>query len=114
MSARVPVAELIDLEALAQGGRAPSPSRIRAALPAGWVLEDDGRTARRDGRLLFSQSWVLILGLVAFGAAALGLFYMTFPSGWGGVLRALVLLALLLVVGGFVAPLVTRALNRRR
>jgi hypothetical protein len=113
VAARVPVEELVDLDALAQDGRTPSPSRVRAALPAGWVLEDDGRTARRDGRLLFRQGWVLIVGLVAFGAAGLGLFYMTFPRGWDGVVRAALLLVVLLVAGGFIAPIVTRALNRK-
>jgi len=108
----VPVEQLVDLAALTEDGRPPSPSRIRAALPPGWVLADDGRTARRDGRLLFSQGWVLIVGMLAFGAAAIGLFYMTFPRGWSGVARAAVLLFVLLVIGGLVGPAVTRALNR--
>ena len=113
MRGPVPVEQLVDLEALSEGGRPPSASRIRAALPRGWVLDEDGRTARRDGRLFFSQGWVLIAGLIAFGAAAIGLFYRTFPRGWSGVGRALGLLVLLLVLGGLVAPAVTRALNRR-
>jgi hypothetical protein len=109
---KLPVEELVDLEALAEDGRPPSRSRIRAALPPGWVLDQDGRSARRDGRLLFSHSWVLLVGLVAFGAAAIGLFAVTFPRGWSGLARAALLLLVLLVIGGLVGPAVTRALNR--
>lgn len=109
----VPVEELVDLEELARGGRAVTPARLRAALPRGWVLEDDQRHARRDARLLFREGWILIAGLVAFGSAAAGLFYLTFPRGWPGVVRAGVLLAVLLILGGLVAPMITRALHRR-
>jgi len=84
-----------------------------AALPPGWVLEPDGRTARRDGRLLHRHGLVLVVGLVAFGAAAVGLFWSTFPRGWAGVGRAVVLLGVLLLAGGLIAPAVTRALHRR-
>ena len=86
---------------------------MRAALPRGWVLEDDQRHARRDARLLFREGWILIVGLVVFGSAAVGLFYLTFPRGWSGLARAGVLLAVLLVLGGLVAPAITRALHRR-
>lgn len=110
---RVPVEELVDVERLRRSGRPPSPSDLRAALPPGWVLDDDGRTARRDRRLLFRQGWVLIVGLVAFGAAGVGLFWMTFPRGWAGVARAGVLVLALVVIGGVVAPAITRALQRR-
>lgn len=110
---RLPLRELIDLEALRAQGREPSPARLRRALPPGWVLEPDGLHARRDTRVLFRDSWVLLLGLVSFGAAGLGLFWWSFPRGWGGVARAAVLLAAVLLLGGLVAPLVTRAVYRR-
>jgi len=110
---RVPVEELVDLDALREGGREPTPARLRAALPRGWVLEDDQRHARRDARLLFREGWILLVGLVVFGSAAVGLFYLTFPRGWSGLARAAVLLAVLLVLGGLVAPAITRALHRR-
>ncbi len=108
---RRPVAELVDLTAL---GPEPSQRALRAALPRGWVLDEDGRTARRDLRLVFREGWILILGLVAFGACGIGLFVMSFPRGLSGWLYALVLIASLLAVGGLVAPLVTRALHRPR
>ena len=110
---RVPVAELVDVEALGRGDRPPTPAQLRAALPPGWVLDEDGITARRDGRALHRHGIVLIIGLVAFGAAGLGLFWTTFPRGWDGITRAAILLVVLFVAGGLVAPLVTRALNRR-
>lgn len=110
---RVPVAHLIDLTALGRNGRPPTPAQVRAALPVGWVLDEDGQTARRDGRLLHRHSVVLITGLVFFGVAGVGLFWTTFPRGWSGVGRAVTLLVVLLVAGGFVGPAVTRALTRR-
>lgn len=110
---RVPVADLVDLAALGREGRPPTPAQLRAALPPGWVLDEDGVTARRDARVLHRHGIVLIVGLVTFGAAGLGLFWSTFPRGWGGITRAAILLAVLLVCGGLVAPAVTRALNRR-
>ena len=67
----------------------------------------------RDARVLHRHGIVLIVGLVTFGAAGIGLFWSTFPRGWGGITRAAILLAVLLVCGGLVAPVVTRALNRR-
>jgi hypothetical protein len=109
----VPLEELVDLEALRRGGREPTRSELRAALPRGWVLCDDGRHARRDARLLFREGWILLVGLIVFGLAGAGLFVWSFPSGWAGVLRFLVLVGVLLLVGGLVAPIVTRALRRR-
>ena len=109
----MPVEELVDLERLRRDGLPPRPSDVRAALPPGWVLDEDGRTAHRDGRVMFSQGWILVAGLVSFGAAAIGLFWMTFPRGWAGVSRALILLVALIVIGGLVAPGITRALHRR-
>ena len=110
---RVPVEDLVDLAALRQDGRGPSPAKLRAALPRGWVLEDDHLHARRDARMIFREGWILLVGLVVFGSAGIGLFYMTFPRGWTGIVRALILLAALLVIGGLVAPMITKALNRR-
>ena len=110
---RVPVSDLVDLDTLGRAGRPPTPAQLRAALPVGWVLDEDGTTARRDGRVLHRHSVVLVLGLVTFGAAGLGLFWTTFPRGWGGIARAVTLLVVLLVAGGLVGPAVTRALHRR-
>ena len=110
---RVPIEDLIDLTALREGGREPTPARLRAALPRGWVLEHDLRHARRDLRLFFREAWILIAGLAIFGASAVALFWSTFPRGWNGVLRAALLVLAMLVIGGLVAPLITRALNRR-
>ena len=110
---RVPVDQLVDLDAVGRGGRAPTPAQLRAALPPGWVLEADGRTARRDGRVLHRHGIVLIVGLVAFGAAGIGLFWSTFPRGMAGWTRAGILLVVLLVAGGLIAPAVTRALVRK-
>jgi hypothetical protein len=110
---RVPIEDLIDLAALREEGREPTPARLRAALPRGWVLEDDLRHARRDLRLFFREAWILIAGLVVFGTSAVLLFWSTFPRGWSGVLRGAILVLAMLVIGGLVAPLVTRALYRR-
>ena len=110
---RRPVSELVELASLSNDGRPPTPGRLRRALPPGWVLEPDGLHARRDGRVLFRDSWVLLAGLVSFGAAALGLFWWSFPRGWRGVTRAALLLGVILALGGLVAPLVTRAVYRR-
>ena len=110
----VPVEELVDLAALQEReGRPPSPKRVREALPRGWVLSEDGRRATRDHRVFFRDSWVLLLGLVSFGAAGLGFFWQSFPRGWRGVGRFAVLVGVVLLVGGVVAPIITRALNRR-
>lgn len=111
---RVPVSDLVDLDALSQGGRPPTPHRIREALPPGWVLDEDGTTARRDLRVLARDGWVLLIGLVCFGVAGLAFFWEVFPSGWAGVLRLGVLLVAVLLAGGLVAPMITRALMRRR
>jgi hypothetical protein len=110
---RVRIEELVDLEALRADGREPTPARLRAALPRGWVLEDDHRHARRDLRLFFREAWVLVAGLVIFGSSAVLLFWSTFPRGWSGVVRGAVLVVVMVFIGGLVAPLVTRALHRR-
>ena len=111
---RIPITELIDLDALtAEHGHHPSPARIRAALPRGWALEDDGLHARRDARLLFREGWILIVGLVVFGSVGLGFLWGAMPRGAGGVLRFALLIGVVAVLGGVVAPLITKALNRR-
>jgi hypothetical protein len=110
---RVPLERLIDTARLTAGRRAATRAEIQRALPRGWVLEEDGLHARRDARLLFREGWVILAGLVVFGAAVLGLFFQTFPRGWRGVARALALAGVLLVLGGWIAPRITRALYRR-
>jgi len=110
----VPVERLVDLgELRARKGRDPTPSELRAALPRGWVLQADGRTARRDLRLFFREGWILLVGLVVFGGA--GALFLTdaMPRGPAGLLRLAVLIASLALAGGVVGPLVTRALRRR-
>ncbi len=110
---RVRVEELVDLARIRRDGRKPTPAEVRAALPRGWVLDDDGEHAVRDRRLLFSEGWVLLTGMIVFGAVALGLFWSTFPKGWRGLTRLGLLIVAFIVIGGVVAPLVTRALHRR-
>jgi hypothetical protein len=112
-SKRVHVDELVDRARIRKDGRPPTPAELRAALPAGWKLDDDGEHAVRDLRLFFSQSWVLLLGLVMFGAAGVGLFATTFPRGERAFVRIAILLAVMVVIGGVIGPLVTRALMRR-
>ena len=109
----VPVEQLVSLDALRAEGRPLTPKRIREALPPGWVLNEDGVTARRDLRVLARDGWVLVVGLVCFGAVGAGLFWSTFPRGWAGVLRFVMLVVVVLVAGGLVAPMITRALNRK-
>ena len=109
----VPVSQLIDLAALRDNGRPPTPRRIREALPRGWALADDNEHAYRDVRLLFREGWILIVGLVVFGSIGLGFLWSGLPRGWDGVLRFCVLVGVVIVLGGVVAPRITRALNRR-
>jgi len=70
------------------------------------------RPATRDRRWLFRESWVLLLGLVCFGAGGLTFLWGAMPRGWEGVLRLVLLLGIVLLVGGFVGPLISRALLR--
>jgi len=109
----VPLSQLIDLAALTEDGRPPTPRRIREALPRGWALADDNEHAYRDARLLFREGWILALGLVIFGSVGLGFLWGAMPRGWAGVLRFGVLVGVVLLLGGLVAPMITRALNRR-
>ena len=110
-----PIEEVLDLAALEQElGRRPSPSQIRAALPRGLVLDEDGRHVRPDQRLLVRHSWVLISALILFGGASLWLFHDTLPGGWRGAGRLLGLVAAMALAGGVVGPMVTRAILSRR
>jgi hypothetical protein len=111
---RVPVSELLDVARLGRDGRPPTPRELRAALPRGWALDDDGLHAHRDLRLFFREGYVLVLGLLIFGA--LGAFFLidAAPRGLAGMLRLAALVGLVLVLGGLAGPLVTRALQRRR
>ncbi len=69
---------------------------------------------RRDARLLFKDGWMLVLFLVCFGAAAGGIFWWSAPRGSAGWIRFGIALGIVLVAGGVVAPMVTRALYRKR
>jgi hypothetical protein len=109
----VPVSELVELESLGPGHRPPTPAEIRGALPPGWVLEDDGVTARADLRVFFARSWILVLALVCFGTVGAGLLAWSLPAGPGGALRLAAMLGILVLAGGVAAPRITRALSRR-
>ncbi len=111
--ALVPLGEVLDLERLKASGRPLTPKALRESLPPGWVLADDGEHAYRDRRLLFRQGWILILGLAIFGSVGLAFLLDAVPSGWRGIGRLVSLLGLVLLVGGLVAPRITRALQRR-
>ena len=109
----VPIEQLVDLESLREGGREPSLQRLRAALPPGWVLQADGRSARRDLRVLARDGWVLLTGLVCFGAVAIGLFRYSLPRDGAGLWTLALLVGSLILVSGLVGPLITKALMRR-
>lgn len=64
-------------------------------------------------RLFFHEAWMLVLCLVVFGALGAFLVLGALPSGWSGIVRLLVLIALVLLAGGVAGPLVSRALRRR-
>lgn len=113
MARRVPVGELVDLERVGPGHRPPTPAELRAALPRGWALDEDNEHAHRDTRLLFREGWILVLGMAIFGAIGALFLWGAMPRGWSGVARLVVLFVVVLLAGGLVAPLVTRALTRR-
>jgi len=69
--------------------------------------------AHRDVRLFFREGWILLLGLIAFGSVGLAFLWGAMPRGTGGLVRFALLLGGVCVLGGVVAPLITRALNRR-
>jgi len=110
---RVPISELVDTARVGPGDRAPTPAELRAALPRGWALEENCEYAHRDLRLWFREGWILLLGLVVFGSVGLGFLWGAVPRGAAGLLRLVVLVVAVLIVGGLVAPAITRALNRR-
>lgn len=109
---RIPVSELVDLEALRAKGRPITPRALREALPRGWALEDDGEHAHRDVRLLFREGWILAVGLIVFGSVGGAFVWGAMPKGGAGFLRLALLFVVLLVIGGIIAPWITRTLNR--
>lgn len=110
----MPVGELVDLEKVGPGTRPPTPAELRAALPRGWVLEDDLQHARKDVRMMFREGWILIFGMASFGLVGAGFLWGAMPRGWGGLVRFATLVVVVLLAGGLVAPMITRALNRKR
>lgn len=69
-------------------------------------------TPTRDRRWLFRESWVLLLGMLCFGAGGLTFLWGAMPRSWTGLLRLALLLGIVLLVGGLVGPLISRALMR--
>ena len=114
MRERVPIRALVDPERLRALGPDPSPARLRALLPRGWVPDADREYARRDLRLFFREGWILLLCLVAFGSAGAAFLFGAAPRGWSGVLRVLGLVAAVWLAAGIAGPLITRSLQRRR
>jgi len=110
---RVPISELIDLDALQADGRELNPREIRAHLPRGWVLDPDHLHAHRDVRLFFREGWILLCGLVIFGAIGGTFVWGGLPEGWEGILKLLLALVLLVVAGGVAGPTITRTLGRK-
>ena len=108
---RVPISELIDLDALRADGRELHPREIRAQLPRGWVLDPDHRHAHRDVRLFFREGWILLCGLVIFGAIGGTFVWGGQPQGWRGILKLVLALVLLVVAGGVAGPTITRTLR---
>lgn len=109
----VPVEQLVDLSRVGPGTRPPTKRELRAALPRGWALDDDGTTAHRDARLLFREGWILVVGMVCFGTVALYWFQDTLPKGWAGLGRFALAAGAVLLVGGVVGPLISKALMKR-
>jgi len=109
---RVPLAELLSPETVRELGPSPTPARLRAALPRGWVPDPDGLHARRDRRLLFREGWMLVLCLIAFGAVGATFVLGAVPRGWAGALRIALLVLGVWLAAGIAGPLVTRALRR--
>lgn len=109
----VPIEELIDLATVGPGTRPPTPRELREALPRGWALDENNRTAHRDARLLFREGWILVVGMLLFGAGAIFFFQSVLPRGFAGFLRFAAAAAAVLIVGGLVGPLISRALLKR-
>jgi len=112
VTARIPIRELVSPEVLRELGPSPSPARLRAALPRGWVPDEDGVHARRDRRLLFREGWMLVLCLVAFGTIGATFVLGALPRGWAGITRLVLLVLGVWLAAGIAGPLVTRALRR--
>jgi hypothetical protein len=74
---------------------------------------DQQNPPRKARRILYDEGWVLLVGLIAFGAAGLGLFWMVLPRGPGGFLRLAAMAGALLLCGGLVGPLVTRVIRKK-
>ena len=110
----VPISELLDLDALQAGGKELTPREIRAHLPRGWVLDPDHRHAHRDVRLFFREGWILLCGLVIFGAIGGTFVWGGLPRGSEGILKLLLALVLLIVAGGVAGPTITRTLMRKK
>ena len=108
----VPLGELVEPTRLRALGSAPSSAELRALLPRGWVLSEDGRHARRDLRLCFREGWMLVLCLLVFGSLGALFLLGAVPRGWAGLLRVLGLVALLWLAAGLAGPLITRAVRR--
>ena len=77
------------------------------------AAHQQGNVCVRDLRVLASDGWVLVIGLVLFGAAGFYLFWDSFPRGWQGLGRFGMLILLVLFAGGIAGPMITRALLRR-
>ena len=112
MRARVSIAELVDPARLRALGPRPSPAALRACLPRGWVLAEDGLHARRDLRLFFREGWILVLCLIVFGTVGAMFVLGAVPRGWSGLLRVLGLVAIVWLAAGLAGPRITRALRR--
>lgn len=112
MRARVPIAALVAPERLAALGSEPSPAKLRALLPRGWVPAEEG-LARRDLRLFFREGWILASCLVVFGTLGAMFVLGAMPHGRGGGLRVLGLVGVVALAGGLAGPLITRALRGR-
>jgi hypothetical protein len=104
----VPIEELVDPALFGDGTKTPHPYKLRDALPPGWILEPDLKHARRDRRVLAGGGWVLVIGMISFGTVAFFIFRDAFPKGFGGFLRLGAMLAIVLLAGGIVGPMVTR------
>ena len=110
---RVRIEQLVDLSKAGRGGAPPTRSDLRRALPKGWVLDDDGLHALRDRRLLFGQGWVLLTAMVVFGALSIVIYASAAPRGWSALIRVGILVIVLVLIGGVIGPLLTRALYRK-
>jgi hypothetical protein len=110
---RVPIDQLVDLSKAGRGGAPPTRSDLRRALPKGWVLDDDGLHAIRDRRLLFGQGWILLTAMIVFGALSIAIFASAAPRGWSALIRVGILIVVLVLIGGVIGPLITRALHKR-